>query len=219
MVTYYHHRHHSLHYFSPLLFFPPNVSAPELGYCSGHWVPYNGHCYYLDRTPKSWRRAQRACRSEGGDIVSIHNVEEQSFVISQLGYGKLSSISKEILFMLCTMTIKVQVQDWQTCLNSNGHGTRSLWDLPLPQGSNAKNESLNKSRINAGSHFGSLFITIKQNKTEVLCCCKSNSCCLILLLSFSFNFKGTEWLSQCIQRFLKDVRHVKKTPFQHNAFH
>lgn len=62
-------------------------SAPETGHCSGHWVPYNGHCYYLDRTVKSWTGAQRACRQEGGDLVSIHNVEEQSFVISQLGYG------------------------------------------------------------------------------------------------------------------------------------
>lgn len=72
-------------YFSPPLFFI--FSAPETGHCSGHWVPYNGHCYYLDRTQKSWTGAQRACRQEGGDLVSIHNVEEQSFVISQLGYG------------------------------------------------------------------------------------------------------------------------------------
>uniref|UniRef100_A0A8C9WX26 Mannose receptor, C type 1b n=1 Tax=Sander lucioperca TaxID=283035 RepID=A0A8C9WX26_SANLU len=50
------------------------------------WIPYNGHCFHLNRTQKTWDDAQRECRNEGGDLVSIHNVEDQSFVISQLGY-------------------------------------------------------------------------------------------------------------------------------------
>uniref|UniRef100_A0A3Q3W752 Mannose receptor, C type 1b n=1 Tax=Mola mola TaxID=94237 RepID=A0A3Q3W752_MOLML len=51
------------------------------------WIPYNGHCFYLSRYKKSWTDAQKECRKDGGDLVSIHNVEEQSFVISQLGYA------------------------------------------------------------------------------------------------------------------------------------
>lgn len=59
----------------------------EEGFCSAHWIPYNGHCFYLDRSQKTWSDAQKACRKEGGDLVSIRNVEDQSFVISQLGFG------------------------------------------------------------------------------------------------------------------------------------
>uniref|UniRef100_A0A8C9WZM9 Mannose receptor, C type 1b n=1 Tax=Sander lucioperca TaxID=283035 RepID=A0A8C9WZM9_SANLU len=60
--------------------------AVETAFCSRPWIPYNGHCFHLNRTQKTWDDAQRECRNEGGDLVSIHNVEDQSFVISQLGY-------------------------------------------------------------------------------------------------------------------------------------
>lgn len=59
----------------------------EQGFCSNPWIPYNGHCFHLNREPKTWSGAQKECRKEEGDLVSIRNVEDQSFVISQLGYG------------------------------------------------------------------------------------------------------------------------------------
>ncbi|XP_012711245.2 macrophage mannose receptor 1 isoform X1 [Fundulus heteroclitus] len=62
---------------------PPQI---EEGFCSDPWIPYNGHCFHLDRNKKSWPDAQRECRKEGGDLVGIRNIEDQSFVISQLGY-------------------------------------------------------------------------------------------------------------------------------------
>ncbi|XP_042352885.1 macrophage mannose receptor 1-like isoform X2 [Plectropomus leopardus] len=62
------------------------TQAVETGFCSRPWIPYNGHCFHLNRTQKTWSDAQQECRNEGGDLVSIHNVEEQSFVVSQLGY-------------------------------------------------------------------------------------------------------------------------------------
>uniref|UniRef100_A0A3Q0R9F3 Mannose receptor, C type 1b n=1 Tax=Amphilophus citrinellus TaxID=61819 RepID=A0A3Q0R9F3_AMPCI len=66
----------------------PPTEATETGFCSAPWIPYNGHCFYLNRTKtKTWSDAQKACRKEGGDLVSIHNVEEQSFIVSQLGYA------------------------------------------------------------------------------------------------------------------------------------
>ncbi|KAM9349892.1 macrophage mannose receptor 1-like [Symphorus nematophorus] len=64
----------------------PPTQAAETGFCSSPWIPYNGHCFSLNRTQKTWSDAQRECRNGGGDLVSIHNVEDQSFVISQLGY-------------------------------------------------------------------------------------------------------------------------------------
>ncbi|XP_030015951.1 macrophage mannose receptor 1-like [Sphaeramia orbicularis] len=64
----------------------PPTAAPEAGHCSSPWIPYSGHCFYLNRIKKTWTDAQRECRKEGGDLASIRNVEDQSFMISQLGY-------------------------------------------------------------------------------------------------------------------------------------
>lgn len=63
------------------------LSSVEQGFCSDPWIPYNGHCFFLQRTPKTWSDAVKACRKEHGDLVSIRNVEDQGFVISQLGYS------------------------------------------------------------------------------------------------------------------------------------
>nr|XP_046265195.1 macrophage mannose receptor 1-like isoform X4 [Scatophagus argus] len=70
----------------------PPTEAPETGFCSRPWIPYNGHCFYLNRTKKTWSDAQRECRKDGGDLVSIRNVEDQSFVISQLGYASTDEL-------------------------------------------------------------------------------------------------------------------------------
>ncbi|KAM9322716.1 macrophage mannose receptor 1-like isoform 2-T2 [Pholidichthys leucotaenia] len=84
------------------------TEASDTGFCSSPWIPFNGHCFYLNRTQKSWSEAQSACRKEGGDLASIHNVEEQSFVVSQLGYASrdelwigLNDKKKEGLFDWC----------------------------------------------------------------------------------------------------------------------
>ncbi|XP_034038309.1 macrophage mannose receptor 1-like [Thalassophryne amazonica] len=81
------------------------TEAPQAGFCSQHWIPYSGHCFFLQRTSKTWSDAQKECRKEGGDLASIHNVEDQSFVISQLGYASndelwigLNDINTEGLF-------------------------------------------------------------------------------------------------------------------------
>ncbi|XP_040911920.1 macrophage mannose receptor 1-like [Toxotes jaculatrix] len=68
------------------------TEAVETSYCSRPWIPYNGHCFYLNHTQKTWSDAQKACRKEGGDLVSIRNVEDQSFVISQLGYASTDEL-------------------------------------------------------------------------------------------------------------------------------
>uniref|UniRef100_A0A8B9NY81 MRC1 protein n=1 Tax=Apteryx owenii TaxID=8824 RepID=A0A8B9NY81_APTOW len=54
--------------------------------CPREWVAYAGHCYIIYRTPKIWKEAQSSCRKEGGELASIHNIEEYSFAVSQLGY-------------------------------------------------------------------------------------------------------------------------------------
>ncbi|XP_039873788.1 macrophage mannose receptor 1-like isoform X1 [Simochromis diagramma] len=69
------------------------TEAPESGFCTAPWIPYNGHCFYLYRNEtKKWSDAQKACRKEEGDLVSIRNVEDQSFIISQLGYASTDEL-------------------------------------------------------------------------------------------------------------------------------
>ncbi|KAL3988682.1 somatostatin receptor 2 [Sarotherodon galilaeus] len=69
------------------------TEAAETGFCTAPWIPYNGDCFYLYRNEtKKWSDAQKACRKEGGDLVSIRNVEDQSFVISQLGYASTDEL-------------------------------------------------------------------------------------------------------------------------------
>ncbi|XP_008284987.1 macrophage mannose receptor 1-like [Stegastes partitus] len=70
----------------------PPTEATEARFCSAPWIPYNGHCFHLNRTQKTWSDAKLACRKEGGDLVSIRNVEDQSFVISQLGYASTDEL-------------------------------------------------------------------------------------------------------------------------------
>uniref|UniRef100_A0A8D3BXW4 Mannose receptor C-type 1 n=1 Tax=Scophthalmus maximus TaxID=52904 RepID=A0A8D3BXW4_SCOMX len=65
---------------------PPPPSKDQPSYCPSHWVPYASNCYYLERNTKMWRDALVACHKEGGDLASILNIEEQSFIISQSGY-------------------------------------------------------------------------------------------------------------------------------------
>ncbi len=57
-------------------------------FCPVAWVPYAGHCYYLQRTKIMWSDALAACHREGADLATIHNIEEHSFIISQSGYCK-----------------------------------------------------------------------------------------------------------------------------------
>ncbi|KAM7400359.1 hypothetical protein PAMA_004852 [Pampus argenteus] len=70
----------------------PPTQAVETGFCSSPWIPYNGHCFHLQQTQKTWSDAQRACLNEGGNLVSIRNLEDQSFVISQLGYASTNEL-------------------------------------------------------------------------------------------------------------------------------
>uniref|UniRef100_A0A672GKU0 Mannose receptor C-type 1 n=1 Tax=Salarias fasciatus TaxID=181472 RepID=A0A672GKU0_SALFA len=64
----------------------PPPPSKEPSFCPNHWVPYAGNCYYLERSKKMWKDALAACRKDEADLASIHNIEEQSFIISQSGY-------------------------------------------------------------------------------------------------------------------------------------
>nr|XP_006119616.1 macrophage mannose receptor 1 [Pelodiscus sinensis] len=63
---------------------PSELSASSK--CPEGWLPYTDYCYVIHRDPKVWKEALTSCRKEGGDLASIHNIEEHSFIASQLGY-------------------------------------------------------------------------------------------------------------------------------------
>ncbi|KAM3929237.1 macrophage mannose receptor 1-like [Leptodactylus fuscus] len=68
-------------------FFCPVTGTTDPTYCPSSWIPYNGHCYYLDRYTRTWKEAMLSCRSEEGDLASLHNIEEASAITSQLTFG------------------------------------------------------------------------------------------------------------------------------------
>uniref|UniRef100_A0A8C1WGM9 Mannose receptor, C type 1b n=1 Tax=Cyprinus carpio TaxID=7962 RepID=A0A8C1WGM9_CYPCA len=68
---------------------PPVV---DTGFCHSPWIPYSGNCYLLHRKKQTWLEARDSCLREGGDLLSILSKEEQSFVITQLGYLKTDEL-------------------------------------------------------------------------------------------------------------------------------
>ncbi|KAL2097652.1 hypothetical protein ACEWY4_006859 [Coilia grayii] len=70
---------------------PVATTGPPVA-CKAPWIPYAGHCYFLNRTKNTWKEANDQCITGGGHLVSIHNIEEQSFVFSQLGYRETDKL-------------------------------------------------------------------------------------------------------------------------------
>uniref|UniRef100_A0A4W6CH01 Macrophage mannose receptor 1 n=1 Tax=Lates calcarifer TaxID=8187 RepID=A0A4W6CH01_LATCA len=109
---------------------------------SHHWVPYAGNCYYLERNKKMWRDALAACHKEGGDLASIHNIEEQSFIISQSGYLPtdvlwigLNDQRNQMLFEWSDHS-HVTFTQWQT--DEPSHATNLQEDCVLIRGKDGK---------------------------------------------------------------------------------
>ncbi|XP_070783907.1 macrophage mannose receptor 1 [Enoplosus armatus] len=119
---------------------PPSKDQPS--FCPSHWVPYAGNCYYLERNKKMWRDALAACHKEGGDLASIHNIEEQSFIISQSGYLPtdvlwigLNDQRNQMLFEWSDHS-HVTFTQWQT--GEPSHATNLQEDCVLIRGKNGR---------------------------------------------------------------------------------
>ncbi|KAK9527635.1 hypothetical protein VZT92_014181 [Zoarces viviparus] len=119
---------------------PPNKDQPS--FCPSHWVPYAGNCYYLQRNKKMWKDALAACHKEGGDLASIHNIEEQSFVISQSGYLPtdvlwigLNDLKNQLLFEWSDHS-HVTFTQWQT--DEPSHATNLQEDCVVIRGKDAR---------------------------------------------------------------------------------
>ncbi|KAL7876288.1 hypothetical protein AOLI_G00112510 [Acnodon oligacanthus] len=138
---------------------PPVVHT---GSCHSPWIPYSGHCYLLTRAKKTWLEARDACRHEGGDLLSIVSVEEQSFVISQLGYSK-------------TDELWIGFNDLKTALlfewSDHSGVPFALWDVNEPSHSSALKEDCVLIRGQEGKWADQ----ICQNKYGYICKKKTHS--------------------------------------------
>uniref|UniRef100_A0A673ZBF0 Macrophage mannose receptor 1-like n=1 Tax=Salmo trutta TaxID=8032 RepID=A0A673ZBF0_SALTR len=101
--------------------------TPPTGFCSSPWIPYAARCFLLQRTKKTWTEAQTECRKDGGDLASIHNIEQHSFVMSQLGYAAadelwigMNDVKTSLLF------------DW----SDQSAVTFTRWEEAMPMGGN-----------------------------------------------------------------------------------
>ncbi|KAM4543684.1 macrophage mannose receptor 1 [Fundulus diaphanus] len=119
---------------------PPPSKGPS--FCPSHWVPYGGQCYYLEKSKKMWMEALTACRKEGADLASIHNIEEQSYIISQSGYLPtdvlwigLNDQRNQLLFEWSDHS-HVTFTNWQS--GEPSHATNHQEDCVLIRGKDGK---------------------------------------------------------------------------------
>ncbi|XP_010904068.2 macrophage mannose receptor 1 [Esox lucius] len=121
---------------------PAHISIDQPTFCPNHWIPYAGHCYYLERTKTMWREALAACHKDGGDLASIHNIEEQSFIISQTGYTATDELwiglndQRNALLFEWTDRSHVTFSHWQA--GEPSHGSNLQEDCVLIRGKDAK---------------------------------------------------------------------------------
>ncbi|XP_075068019.1 macrophage mannose receptor 1 [Mixophyes fleayi] len=60
--------------------------------CPPTWISYAGNCYSLHKETKIWKEAMLSCRKEEGDLASLHNIEEASFVTSQFEFEHIEYV-------------------------------------------------------------------------------------------------------------------------------
>lgn len=77
---------------------PP--TQPPITKCSDDntWFLYEDHCYKfysdVDEDPVSYWEAHKLCRNEGGELVSIHTLEENYWIESMVGFVSRTSVHR-----------------------------------------------------------------------------------------------------------------------------
>ncbi|XP_072544233.1 macrophage mannose receptor 1-like [Salminus brasiliensis] len=132
---------------------PPVVHT---GSCYSPWIPYSGHCYLLNRTKTTWLEARHACWHEGGDLLSVLSVEEQSFTISQLGYTKTDELWIGFNDLKTSMLF-----EW----SDDSHVPFALWDKNEP----SHNADPKEHCVSMRGEEGKWADQICQNKYGFIC--------------------------------------------------
>lgn len=56
--------------------------------CESDWIPYNRRCCKLRKEEFSWPEASAACRSDGGELMSVNSLADVEFLLNLLEHGK-----------------------------------------------------------------------------------------------------------------------------------
>ncbi|XP_049605767.1 macrophage mannose receptor 1 [Syngnathus scovelli] len=119
---------------------PPPIHQPS--FCPNHWVPYGGNCYFIERSKKMWKDALTACRRDDADLASIHNIEEQSFIIAQSGYLVTDilwiGLNDQRSQMLFEWSDRSQVTFTQWLMDEPTHATNLQEDCVLIRGDSGR---------------------------------------------------------------------------------
>ncbi|XP_035860995.1 lactose-binding lectin l-2-like [Sander lucioperca] len=111
---------------------PSDGNPVELlrGNCPLFWFSFNGRCYKYVATHLTWADAELHCVSEGGNLVSIHSLEEENFIkslIKNFDHAQgftwigLSDIHKEGTWMWSDGS-RVDFDFWNSGQPDNAHG-------------------------------------------------------------------------------------------------
>ncbi|XP_036963580.1 macrophage mannose receptor 1-like [Acanthopagrus latus] len=68
-----------------------NSNVPPEMLCPQGWTGFQGRCYYYNSESLSWPAADADCASLGASLVSVHNLEEYSFLFQQTTASGISA--------------------------------------------------------------------------------------------------------------------------------
>ncbi|XP_044198434.1 ladderlectin-like [Thunnus albacares] len=52
--------------------------------CPSGWTGFSGRCFLYVQTPLSWADAEKNCLSRGGNLASVHNIDEYHIIQSMI---------------------------------------------------------------------------------------------------------------------------------------
>ncbi len=67
---------------------PPPATLPPNYRCDVGWAGYGSYCYQVQTLWQTQADARTRCRTLGGDLVSIHDINENDFVLNLMASGK-----------------------------------------------------------------------------------------------------------------------------------
>ncbi len=65
----------------------PTTVNPDFG-CPPNWRLWDGHCYFINTAQVEYNDARALCTSQGADLASIKNENENNFIMSYMYDGK-----------------------------------------------------------------------------------------------------------------------------------
>ena len=68
---------------------PVNSLEPDHEGCPQGWEPFDDRCYQFVQSPEEWSWAKSKCRGLGGELATIHNSQQNSFIASRIAENTL----------------------------------------------------------------------------------------------------------------------------------